>query len=158
MSTPEVNTVGPVGGSALSKDPLSVCKVCFNLDPELIPPDVGISRDLESENRRAVKLISRTGDEMRASAARGCISCSVLLEGVSIHCSVLCNDVNWNPRERLKEVKLLFNLKFTLILQPIFTSTTLDKLGAPRERDNLECALEFYTKNGLALYSSNKGS
>jgi hypothetical protein len=158
MNALEVNTLGPVDRSAVSsKDPLSVCSTCFNLDPELIPPDKNqFTRFplLSKKGKKAGKALEMTGNHMRSSAARGCISCAVLLEGVSINCSVLCNDVDWNPRERLGAATLIFYPKFGLVLKAFFPIVAELSEDAYR----LECFLEFYTKNGLVLHGSNKES
>jgi hypothetical protein len=138
MATPEVNTLGFVHKSTLSsKDPLSVCSACFNLDPELIPPDQNrLRKDLLGAD--GTKRIDIAGDLMRDSAAKGCPSCTVLLEGVSTYCAVLHNDVDWNPQERLLGVLLYCNLERGLVLRPKFKDE--ERAIAPD--------IEFFTRNG----------
>jgi hypothetical protein len=145
MATPEVNTLGFVGGSAVSsKDPVSVCRVCFNLNPELVPPVQEHVRAFFRED--GIKVILTQGGLMSASAARGCISCAVLLEGVLAHCSVLCDDVDWNPQENLNEVEIGFYPKSGLLLHASFETVLVS--DPTRQPTPLDCYVEFYTRNG----------
>jgi hypothetical protein len=141
MPTPEVNTVGLVNASALfSSDPLFVCSVCFNLDPELIPPDQdGFLDDVRGEN--GTKKITTSGDVMQASAARGCISCAVLLEGVSTHCPLMDDKLIWNPRQ----FELFFHRKRSLVLDAIFKLIS-DESEELYDGETYEFEIEFYTR------------
>jgi len=146
METPNANTLGLVDTCAAStkgcKDPLLVCDVCFNLDPELIPPD----QDGFLDDPRGVNGMKRTttsGDAMRASAARGCISCAVLLEGVSTHCPPMGDKLIWNPRQ----FKLVFHTKRSFLLEAIFKLIS-DESEQLYDGETYVFDIEFYTRTG----------
>jgi hypothetical protein len=143
MNAPEVNTLDPVSGSAISsKDHLSVCSTCFNLDPELIPPDQDEFFD-DPRGANGTKRTITSGGVMRASAAGGCISCAALLEGVLTHCPLLDDKFIWNPQQ----FKLVFHMKRSLVLEAKFILIR-DESRPLYDAETYRFGTEFYTRTG----------